>query len=230
MAQAGMSISTLIAALSYGKEIQEIKQKFCTELEQEEEVLSLRTKAEVRELAEDISNKIVKLSQLKKEKKAEIDQDDFLDKEDQKILQAYIKAEKEAIQLGKDINAYLSPDAEGVKIIREKYLRRKDAGHALETSATSVESSSKAGKQKTKAKCPTCGKLYHQNYVEEHKRSCGKERQKFECPQCKKTFLTKSYLEGHIKSCDGQSKSKVCPKCAKGMYRKITVSYKFEID
>ena len=61
MAQAGMSISSLIAALSYGKEIQEIKQKFCTELEQEEEVLSLRTKAEVRELAEDISNKIVKL-------------------------------------------------------------------------------------------------------------------------------------------------------------------------
>ena len=154
-----------------------------------------------------------------------------LDKEDEKILQAYITAEKEATELGKDIKEYLchhGKDTERVKKIREKYSGSKDLGGTeltLGASATSVESSTlrKAEKPKSKVKCPTCGKLYHRNYVEEHKRSCeNKEREKFECPQCKRSFLTKSYMEGHIKSCKGQTKSRVCPKCDKGMDTKIT--------
>ena len=78
MAGVSVSISNLIAALSHGKEISELKQKFCRELEEEEQVLSLRTKAIVHELAGDVSEKVLKISQLRKEKKLEMDQDDFL--------------------------------------------------------------------------------------------------------------------------------------------------------
>ena len=78
MAGVNVLISNLIAALSHGKEISELKQKFCRELEEEEQVLSLKTKAIVHELAGDVSEKVLKISQLRKEKKLEMDQDDFL--------------------------------------------------------------------------------------------------------------------------------------------------------
>ena len=86
---------------------------------------------------------------------------------------------------------------------------------SLLTGRASVETSSfrKEEKQKAKVICPTCGKLYHQNYVEEHKIFSGnKEREQFECPQCKRSFLAKSYMEGHINSCIGKTKSRICPK------------------
>ena len=187
----------------------------------------MRTKAEIKELSQEVSKKVLTLSQLKKEKKREIEEDDFVDVEDKKILKAYTSAEKEAIELANDIKEYLAnygKDLDTVQKIRDKYSGIKDQSTAPTpgTSSMTVKSSSlKAKAQASKHKCPTCDKLFHKDWIEKHKKQCGKMREmreKFKCSKCQSSFLTKSYLQTHINTCTGiDAKSKVCPKCNKGM-------------
>ena len=230
MAGANVAFSNLLAALAQGKEVNELRSKLDKELEQREEIESdeqkQRTKSAVKSLAADVSNKVTEISKLRKEKEREIEEDDFLDEEDQKVLLAYNTAEKEAVQLAKDIKNYLSQDdVEMGRVEKDVDMQSEGLEHGIEpTPGTSSGSSTEAKKQKAKQKCPTCGKHYHKVWLEVHKKRCGqKEREKFECSKCQSSFLSKSYMEKHSKSCTGETKSTVCPKCNKGKDRDITV-------
>ena len=228
MAGANVAFSNLVAALSQGKEVIELRKKLDKELEQSEQIESdeqkQRTKTAILSLTEDVSNKVVEISRLRKEKEREMEEDDFLDDEDQKILEAYITAEKEAVQLAKDIQKYISQD-DDVMGRQEKPIEGQDKSKEP-TSGTSSTSSVKAKRKEAKQMCPTCGKFYKKVWLDVHKKRCGKkeEREKFKCNRCHSSFLTKSYLNKHMESCTGKTKSETsreCPKCSQVFTRTL---------
>ena len=247
MAGANVMISNLIAALSKGDEVKKLRAKMNEELEGKVGETGLletesieqkeRTKTVISSLSVEVSNKRKEITRLRREKETEMEEEDFIEEEDQNILQAYLTAEREVVQLNQDIQKIFSQNYGGRTEGETEIVTQHQGLQASEhqgtdpipgTSSSPKNSSSTkrrdqlyAGKelrQKEKHKCPLCGDLYHSRWLKEHKKLCGKkEREKFQCSKCNSSYLTKPYLEKHIKVCTGKKeKSKSCSKCKKG--------------